>query len=97
MVSQIDQYLKQAIVAYTAEFSVEIQREVITDILFGNGAWTKWYRFVFTEPTTEEDFMAFLVKEGLWFVPQEGETLEIKSMDGGTVWTYYAEKGQLPE
>lgn len=72
-------------------------KEVLTELVLGEEAWTKWYKFYFAEPTSEEEFKAFLVEEGLLFTPQEGETLEIRPTDGGTVWFYYGEKGEIPE
>ena len=73
------------------------RKEVVTELFFGPATWTKYYKFVYNRQITKEDFKEFLKKENLWFIPKDEETLEINSLCGGTAWTYYAEKGQLPE
>ena len=98
--AKITPYLDMAIAEYFDQQDHKKsgpRKDIVTELIFENGSWTKWIRFIFNEPTSEEDFKVFLIKENLWFAPQDGETLEIRSTDGGTVWTYYAEKGQLPE
>lgn len=72
-------------------------KEVLTELVFGEGAWTKYYKFVYNKQIGIEEFKGFLAKQGLLFVPTNEETLEMNTPDGGTVWFYYAEKGEIPE
>lgn len=107
--TQLSEIIERVLADYLVEFpsfeedledendGLRLQKEIITDFRFNNGAFTKWYKFHFGKPTSKTEFVSILDNNGLWFLPKDGETLEINSTDGGSVWDYYAEHGEIPD